>query len=103
MNRAAPNLAEVALELQLAKSEADFRQMSFALELEARCAGKCRSRLEHVAAQIELSPASTRDALDQWEYRARLLAEAHDLLRALIPHEAQIRRMVSSQDAAAAA
>jgi hypothetical protein len=96
------NLAELALEVRLAERAATFEEMSYACELEAMCAGKTRSRLEHVAAEIDLSPGSTRDVLHEWECRARLLGEAHVLLRALIPFEAQIRQLAGhSADLAA--
>jgi hypothetical protein len=108
VNRAIPNIAELALETrQAARETAERRaksaaQLAFACKLGSLDAGLYRAELEIMAAQIGLSADATGHVLGQWEYRARLLDEAHELLRALIPHEAQIRRMVSSQDAAAA-
>jgi len=88
-----PHLAELALELRLAEREATFRELSYACEAEALCAGWTRAKLEYVAAMIGLSPASTRDVLHEWELRARLLHEAHCLLKALIPVEAEVRQL----------
>ena len=91
------NIADLALETRLAEREADMAQMCFALKLEAMVAGAYRSKLFEIAARIGLSPDATGAVLDQWEYRSRLLNEAHVLLRALIPFEPQIRAMVDAK------
>lgn len=85
------NLAEIAVELRAAADDADIAETSFALELEAMAAGAARSRLEQVAARIGLSPQSTRDILDSYERRAKLLHAANVAIRALIPREAELR------------
>jgi len=95
-----PNIADLALEVRLAEREADLAQMCFALKLESLVAGAYRGKLEEIAARIGLSRDATGAVLDQWEYRARLLNEAHVLLRALIPLEPQIRAMVDARMAA---
>lgn len=87
------NLAELAVEVRLAEREAALTEVCFALKLEAMIAGGYRTKLFEVAARIGLSADSTRVVLDEWEYRGRLLNEAHELLRALIPHEAQVREL----------
>lgn len=92
------NLAELAVELRLAEldvrrseCEAPLTNLSFALKLESIIAADHRGKLEEIAARFGLSRDATGLVLDQWEYRSRLLHEAHLLLRALIPHEAHIR------------
>jgi hypothetical protein len=133
---AIPNIAELALETRLAARETAERrpksaaQLAYACKLGSLDATLYRSELEVLAAEIGLSPDATGHVLGQWEYRARLLDEAHERLREqipfekqirlviklmrwwcaltrwwrkLIPFEAQIQRMVSSQEAATAA
>lgn len=84
------NFAELALEARLAEREATFKEMSYACELEAMCAGKSRSALERIAAEIGLTPAGTRAVLDKWECRARLLDAAARLLRGLAAGELEL-------------
>lgn len=58
-------------------------------------------KLEHIAAEIDLSPGSTRDVLDHWETRARLLNDVHLLLKALIRFEPQVRALIADLAVAA--
>jgi len=90
------SLAVLAVEVRLAEREAALTEVCFALQLEAMIAGRYRSQLEVIAARIGLSRDATGLVLDQWEYRGRLLNEAHLLLRALIPFEAHIRDLIAA-------
>jgi hypothetical protein len=100
VNGTIPTIADLALETRLAERAADLAQVCFALKLEAYAASDTRSKLFELATRIGLSPDATGAVLDQWEYRARMLNEAHVLLRALIPFEPQIRAMVDAKMAA---
>jgi hypothetical protein len=109
VNASASNLAELALETRRAARETAERraksaaQLAFACKLGSLDASLYRSELEILAAEIGLSADATGHVLGQWEYRARLLDEAHELLRKLIPFETQVRAMVESRDAVMAA
>jgi hypothetical protein len=96
------NIADLALETRLAEHDADLSRVCFALKLESMIAGRERSKLFEIATRIGLSPDATGAVLDQCEYRARLLNEAHVLLRALIPFEPQIRAMVDAKSSTSA-
>lgn len=78
------NLADVALEVRLAENAADMSALSFACELEAMAASATRARLFYIASKIGLSADATRLVLDQYELRAKLLHEAHLVLRGMI-------------------
>jgi hypothetical protein len=95
------NVAELAVEVRLAEREAALTEVCYALQLEAMVSSRYRGKLEEIAARIGLSADSTRIVLDEWQYRARLLDEAHVLLRALIPHEKHIRELIAPVEKAA--
>ncbi len=76
--------AEVALELKQALGDADAREISYALELEAIVAGGHRVKLELLAARIGLSSDSTRQVLDQYERRAQAMKIAQAMLTVVI-------------------
>lgn len=91
-----PNFAEIAVELQLAKSFAEFEQICFAVRLEANVSEKIRTKLELLAAEIDLDPDVTRNVLANWETRARLLGRAAAIFKNLIPHEELITRLAET-------
>lgn len=88
------NLAEIAVELRLAT--APLPEVAFAAFLETVIVLESRKRLEEIAARIGLS----RDTADRilWDQseRARLLGEAHRIIKALIPHEDEVTRLIEA-------
>jgi hypothetical protein len=78
------NLVAVAGEVRSAELDASLSAMAFACELESMAAGAARTRLFQLASRIGLSADATRTVLDQYELRAKLLHEAHLVLRNLI-------------------
>jgi hypothetical protein len=79
-----PNLAAVAVEVKRAEAAASLSAITFACELESLAAGAARNRLMYFAAKVGLSADATRRVLDEHEMRAKLLHEAHLVLRNLI-------------------
>jgi len=79
-----PNLAAVAVEVKRAEAAASLSAITFACELESLAAGAARTRLFQLAHRIGLSADATRMVLDEYEARARLLHDAHLVLRNLI-------------------
>jgi hypothetical protein len=77
------NLATVAAEVKRAEAAASLSAMTFACELESLAAGAARNRLLYLASKIGLSADATRMVLDEYEARARLLHDAHLILRNL--------------------
>lgn len=77
-------LAEIAVELRLTLSDVEFRECCLAYELEAMAAGANRSKLMIIAAEIGLSPSSTRDVLDTYEKRASALKIMHNSMVAAL-------------------
>lgn len=77
-------LATMAVEVKLAEGEASLHAIAFACELEAMSAGAARSRLEYIGQKIGLSRDATGMVLDSYEQRAKLLHQAHLVLRQLI-------------------
>jgi hypothetical protein len=82
------NLEAVAAEVARAQAAASLSAMTFACELESLAAGAARSRLFYLAAKIGLSADATRTVLDEYEHRAKLLHQAHLVLRNLIGQQA---------------
>ena len=79
-----PNLAAVAVEVKRAEAAASLSAITFACELESLAAGAARNRLLYLASKVGLSADATRMVLDEYELRAKLLHEAHLVLRNLI-------------------
>ena len=82
--RAGANLEAVATEVERAEAAASLSAMTFACELESLAAGAARNRLLYLASKVGLSADATRMVLDEYELRAKLLHEAHLVLRNLI-------------------
>jgi hypothetical protein len=82
------NLAAVVAEVERAEVAASLSAMTFACQLESMAAGAARNRLFYLAAKIGLSADATRTVLDEHELRAKLLHEAHLVLRRLIGQQA---------------
>ena len=82
------NLAAVAAEVERAEAAASLSAITFACELESLAAGAARTRLFQLAHRIGPSADATRMVLDEYELRAKLLHEAHLLLRDLIAQPA---------------
>jgi hypothetical protein len=82
------DLAAVAAEVKRAEAAASLSAMTFACELESLAAGAARNRLLYLASKVGLSADATRMVLDEHEARARLLHEAHLVLRNLIGQQA---------------
>jgi hypothetical protein len=74
----------VAVEVRLAELEASRSAISFACELESMAASAARARLFYIGNKIGLSDDAIRVVLDQYELRAKLLHEAHLILRGMI-------------------
>jgi hypothetical protein len=83
-----PNLAAVAVEVKRAEAAASLSAITFACELESLAAGAARTRLFQLGHQIGLSADAIRTVLDEYELRAKLLHEAHLVLRNLIAQPA---------------
>ena len=62
---------------------ASLSAITFACELESLAAGAARNRLFYLASKVGLSADATRMVLDEHELRAKLLHEAHLILRNL--------------------
>jgi hypothetical protein len=82
------DLSAVAVEVRLAELEANRSAISFACELESMAAGAARSRLFQFAARVGLSADAPQRVLDEYELRAKLLHQAHLVLRELIEQRA---------------
>jgi hypothetical protein len=82
------NLAAVAAEVERAEAAASLSALTFACELESMAAGAARNRLLYLASKVGLSADATRMVLDEHEARAKLLHEAHLILRNLIAQPA---------------
>src|SRR6266436_2392264 len=82
-----PNLAAVAVEVERAEAAASLSAMTFACELESLAAGAARTWLFYLASKVGLSADATRTVLDEYELRAKLLHEAHLVLRNLIAQQ----------------
>ena len=78
----------VATEVERAEAAASLSAMTFACELESLAAGAARNRLLYLASKVGLSADATRMVLDEYELRAKLLHEAHLVLRNLIGQQA---------------
>ena len=78
------NLAAVAAEVKRAEAAASLSAITFACELESMAAGAARTRLFQFAHRIGLSADATRMVLDEYELRAKLVHEAHRVLRNLL-------------------
>ena len=74
----------VATEVERAEAAASLSAMTFACELASLAAGAARNRLLYLASKVGLSADATRMVLDEYELRAKLLHEAHLVLRNLI-------------------
>jgi hypothetical protein len=92
------DLEAVAVEVRLAELQASRSAMAFACELESLAAGATRSRLFQLAGR-SLSADATRLVLDQYELRAKLLHQAHLVLRELIAQRAANAQAAQDQAA----
>lgn len=87
------SLAEIAVELRLA--HVDWAEISFALWFQGLCAGDRQRRLELLTAKIGL-PVELSERIIAGEYRhTEAIARAHDIFKQLIPHEAEVARLLA--------
>lgn len=92
----APSYAEIAVELHLAAGDAAYNQMSFACLLEAAISSQTRTRLFAHATQMGLSVETAARILDSWELRHRLIGEACEHFKSLIPHQDLIAKLIAA-------
>ena len=90
------NLAVLAVEVKLAERQAALDEMAVMCHFNSIIAAGARAELEQIAARIGLSPDATKMLLDDWETRAKLLRDAAEFLRALIPLEKKIKELLKS-------
>lgn len=87
------NLAELAVELRLCKTE--FPQISFALMLEAGIRHCKAQQVETLAARIGLDSEISRRIIWGANRRVELVGAAHQIFKTLIPHEDAVRRLLA--------
>lgn len=82
---------EIAVELAVARStDADLAELAWATWVQAAFAGDRAVKIDILAARIGLSPDATANILAAERKHCERIAEAHALLKALIPHEAEV-------------
>jgi hypothetical protein len=97
-----PNFAAIAVELRL--SELSMTELSFALLLEAYYCQKSFAALEQLGIKSGLPIDTVRRVLLDPRERVRLIAESHQVIKALIPHEAAVKQLIEQgQDKSPAA
>lgn len=91
------NFAEMAVELRIAQNEGhvDFAELVHATWIQSLYAGHRAVRLDILAATIGLSPDATERVCAAEHRHAERIAEAHNILKALIPFEAEVRALLA--------
>lgn len=91
------SFAELAVELKVAQStgHVDLADLVHATWLQSHYAGDRLARLDILSASIGLPEHVTAGILASERKHAACIAEAHQLLKALIPHEAEVRRLLA--------
>lgn len=89
----APPLADMAVEIAIART--DMASIAFALAWQAMHAAEEETALANLAARVGLPVELTRRVVEEHGQRhADLIAAAHRLIVALIPHEDAVRRLI---------
>jgi hypothetical protein len=89
----APNFADIAVELRIA--ERSFAELSFAAAILSVMRADNLYRLERVANEIGLDSGVARKIILDEQRCAALIAEAHRLFKAMIPHEDRITAIIA--------
>lgn len=91
------SFAEIAVELSVAKStgDVDIAELVWATWVQAAYASDRAVKIDILAAQIGLSEDATAHILGAERKHRERLAEAHDLMKRLIPHEAEVRALLA--------
>lgn len=94
MQSAAPNFAEIAVEIRL--GELALAELSFAAAVLSLMRADQLYRLERLAADIGLTPEVARGIVLNEQKCSALIAEAHRLFKSMIPHEETIRAIIAA-------
>lgn len=86
------NVADIAVELRLA--ELELPQLSYATLLEAMVRHQKSRGLEELAARIGIDREVARRIVHDANRRIDLIGAAHLTFKALIPHEAELHRLL---------
>lgn len=91
------SFAHIAVGLAVAQSEghADFAELAWASWVQAAFAADRAISCEVLAARIGLSEDATAHLLAAERKHRERIAEAHQLFKRLIPHEAEVRAILS--------
>lgn len=105
MNTVQPSsFAELAVELAVAQSsDADLAELAWATWVQCAFAGDRVVGIEVLAARIGMSSDATAHVIAAERKHCERIADAHHLLKSLIPHEAEVRAILAraEQDPAA--
>lgn len=93
------SFSEMATELAIADTDA--ASMSLALFWQSVFAGKERDGMEVLAARVGLPVALAIDVLADYAQHSARIAAAYELIRALIPFEAEVRALIGRSPAVA--
>jgi len=91
------SFAELAVELSVAKStgDVDFAELAWATWVQSAFASDRALKIDVLAARIGLSEDATAHILGAERKHRERIAEAHDLMKRLIPHEAEVRALLA--------
>ena len=90
------SIAEMAVELAAVQSQnVDLAELVWATWVQAAFAADRAVQIDVLAARIGLSPDATANVLGAERKHCERIAEAHRLLKALVPHEAEIREILA--------
>lgn len=89
------SFAEIAVELSIAQQDVDFAELAWSTWMQSTYSADRAAKLEVLSARIGLSVDATAHVMAAERTHRDRIAEAHDLFRRLIPHEAKVRAMLA--------
>lgn len=91
-----PSFAEIAVEIRV--GQLSIAEMSFAAAILCMIRTDNLYRLERIAIDCGIESQVARDIILDEKRLSALIAEGHRLFKAMIPHEAAIRRLIASNN-----
>lgn len=93
----ASSFAEIAVELSVARStgDVDFAELAWATWVQSAFASDRATKIDVLAARIGLSEDATAHILGAERKHRERIVEAHNLMKRLIPYEAEVRALLA--------